>query len=89
LASLWSNSIGEWRKRSPLERPYHCHPGCERKRQLYSADGQIFEWPIDNTNVRRDGFVDVDWLVKRGTHIADDHILVLRISELMLLAPFG
>src|SRR5262245_4698619 len=67
---------------------HHCHSGCEWKRQLYSAYDQIFEWPVDNANVGRDGLVDVDWLVKRGTHIANDHILALRASELMLLVPF-
>src|SRR5262249_49884423 len=35
-------------------------------------------------DVGRERLVDVDWLVKRGTHIADDYILVLRMSELML-----
>src|SRR5215813_6614834 len=50
---------------------HHCHPGCEWKRHRYSAYGQIFEWPVDDADVGRDGFVDVDWLVKRGTHIAD------------------
>jgi hypothetical protein len=44
---------------------------------------------VDDADVGRNGFVDVDWLVKRGTHIADDHILVLRMAELMLLAQFG
>ena len=58
--------------------------GCERKRQPYSAHGQIFEGTVNDTNVRRDGFVDVDWLVKRGSHIAGHHILVLRM---FCLAP--
>src|SRR5262249_377212 len=53
--------------------------GFERKRQLCSAYGQIFERPVDNTDVRRDRFVDVDWLVKRGSHIADHPMLVLRM----------
>src|SRR5262245_47588907 len=56
----------------------HCHSGCEWKRHLYSGYGQIFEWPVDNADVGRERLVDVDWLVKRGTHIADDYILVLR-----------
>ena len=47
-------------------------------------NGQIFEWPVDDTDVRRDKFVDVDWLVKRGSHIADHHMLVLRMEEPML-----
>src|SRR5215471_18356170 len=63
----------------------HCHSGCEWKRHRYSAYGQIFEWPVDDADVGRDGFVDVDWLVKRGPHIADDHTLVLRMSELCSL----
>src|ERR1043166_5882328 len=56
----------------------------ERERHPYSAYGQTFKWPVDDADVRRDGFVDVDWLVKRGSHIADEHILVLRMSESML-----
>jgi hypothetical protein len=26
---------------------------------------------VNDTDVRRDGFVDVDWVVKRGAHIAE------------------
>src|SRR5262249_43564935 len=36
-------------------------------------------------DVRYDKLVDVDWLVKRGSHSADYHMLVLRMSEPMLL----
>src|SRR5215216_6128506 len=56
-----------------VRKAHHCHSGCERKRQLCSAYGQIFEWPVDDTDVRRDGFVDVDWLVKGSAHVADHH----------------
>src|SRR5262249_16377790 len=33
----------------------------------------IFEWAIDDADVRREWLVDVNWLVNRGTHLADRH----------------
>jgi hypothetical protein len=50
---------------------------CERQRQLGTAYGQVLERTVDDTDVWRDGFVDVDWLVKRGPH-ADHNIPGLR-----------
>src|SRR5215203_2250159 len=50
---------------------HHCHSGRERKRHPDAAYSQIFEWPIDDSNVRREWLVDVNWLVERGAHVAD------------------
>src|SRR5262245_65657654 len=47
------------------------HPGRERKRQPDSAHSQVFEWAIDDADVRCEWLVDVNWLVNRGTHLAD------------------
>src|SRR5215510_7046121 len=50
---------------------HYRHPGRERKRQPDSAHSKIFEWAIDDADVRRDLLVDVNWLINRGTHLAD------------------
>src|SRR5215469_787913 len=54
-----------------VRKAHYRHPGCERKRQPDSAYSQIFEWAIDDADVRREWFVDVNWLIVRGTHLAD------------------
>src|SRR5215217_4329402 len=48
---------------------HHCHSGRERKRQPDAAYRQVLEWAIDDADVRRECLVDVNWLVKRATHI--------------------
>src|SRR5262247_4379370 len=50
---------------------HYRHPGRERKRQPDSAHSQVFEWAIDDADVRCEWLVDVNWLVNRGTHLAD------------------
>src|SRR5215470_13112663 len=54
-----------------VRKAHYRHPGRERKRQPDSAYSQIFEWAIDDADVRREWLVDVNWLVSRGTHVAD------------------
>src|SRR5215510_1585892 len=75
-ANLLGQSLVELNRRMEekvaVRKAHYRHPGRERKRQPDSAYSQIFEWAIDDADVRREWLVDVNWLVSRGTtHVAD------------------
>src|SRR5262245_5821663 len=74
-ANLVGQSLVELDRRMKEEvtvrKAHYRHSGRERKRQSDSAHSQIFEWAIDDADVRREWLVDVNWLVNRGTHLAD------------------
>ena len=74
-ANLLGQSLVELDRRMEEEvafrEAHYRHPGRERKRQPDSAHSQVFEWAIDDADVRREWLVDVNWLVNRGTHLAD------------------
>src|SRR5215831_12747881 len=74
-ANLSGQSLVELNRRMEekvaVRKAHYRHAGRERQRQPDSAYSQIFEWAIDDADVRREWLVDVNWLVNRGTHLAD------------------
>src|SRR5215207_356670 len=71
---LLGQSLVELNRRMEEEvaigKPHHGHAGRERKRQPDSAYSKIFEWAIDDADLRREWLIDVDWLVKGCTHVS-------------------
>jgi hypothetical protein len=46
----------------------HGHSCSEGHRQCDMSNDEILERPINKSDLRRDGLVDVDWLVQRCDH---------------------
>src|SRR5215468_7415885 len=60
----------DWRvkEKVTIRETHDCHSCSEGQRQPDSTHREVFEWSIDNPDMRSDWLIYVYWLVERGAH---------------------